>query len=116
MKKSTVAVAALGLMLAGAGMFAQDKGGKGGGAGNAAKGMEVFESNCSVCHNSDSTEVKVGPGLKGLFKRATLNNKKKVSEASVREMINMGGNGMPPYGDMISETEKNDVIAYLKTL
>src|SRR5215471_5132508 len=87
-----------------------------GAAGDPKKGKAVFEENCSVCHNSDSTEVKVGPGLKGLFKRATLNNKKKVSEASVREMINMGGNGMPPYGDMISETEKNDVIAFLKTL
>ncbi len=119
MKKASFAVAALGLMLAGSQVFAptasaQDKGGKGGGAGSAAKGMEVFDSNCSVCHNSDSTEVKVGPGLKGLFKRATLNNKKKVSEASVREMINMGGNGMPPYGDMITETEKTDVIAFLR--
>ena len=35
--------------------------------GDAAKGKEVFDQ-CSVCHNADSTETKVGPGLKGLFK------------------------------------------------
>ena len=39
-----------------------------------------------------------------------------VNEANVREMINSGGNGMPAYGDQLSDQEKNDVIAYLKTL
>ncbi len=115
MKKTTFAAALLPLLLFGGQAFAQDKGGKGG-AGSAAKGKEVFESNCSVCHNADSTEVKVGPGLKGLFKRATLNNKKKVSDMTVREMINMGGNGMPSYADMLTNAEKADVLAYLKTL
>lgn len=113
--KTTLAVTTLSLLLAGGMAIGQDKQGKSA-PGVAAKGKEVFESNCSVCHNSDSTEVKVGPGLKGLFKRATLNNKKKVTEANVREMINMGGNGMPSYEDMLSAAEKADVIAYLKTL
>ncbi len=31
-------------------------------------------------------------------------------------MINTGGNGMPSYADLLSEPEKDDVIAYLKTL
>jgi len=31
-------------------------------------------------------------------------------------MINAGGNGMPSYSDQLSEQDKNDVIAYLKTL
>jgi mono/diheme cytochrome c family protein len=34
----------------------------------------------------------------------------------VRAKINTGGNGMPSYGDMLSDEEKNDLIAYLKTL
>ena len=33
--------------------------------GDAAKGKDVFDQ-CSVCHNADSTDTKVGPGLKGL--------------------------------------------------
>ena len=114
MKKAMLAVTALSLLLAGM-AFAQDKQAKA--AGSATKGKEVFEGNCSVCHNADSTETKVGPGLKGLFKRATLLNKKKVSDASVLEMINMGSeSGMPPYADMLTAAEKADVIAYLKTL
>ena len=83
--------------------------------GDAAKGKEVFDQ-CSVCHNSDSTETKVGPGLKGLFKMDKLVNGKPVTEANVRELINAGGNGMPAYSDQLSEQDKNDVIAYLKTL
>ena len=83
--------------------------------GDAAKGKEVF-GQCAVCHNADSTEKKMGPGLKGLFKRATLVNGKKVTDATVLEKINEGGNGMPPYKDLLNDQEKDDLIAYLKTL
>ena len=86
-----------------------------GAKGDPAKGKEVFEQ-CAMCHNADSTETKVGPGLKGLFKMDKLVNGKPVTEANVRELINAGGNGMPSYADQLSEQDKNDVIAYLKTL
>ena len=55
-------------------------------AGTAAKGKEVFDQ-CSVCHNADSDEKKIGPGLKGLFKKDKLVNGKKPSDATVREKI-----------------------------
>ena len=111
MRKFTVGLAIVGLSLAGL-AFAQ---GKKGGAGDAAKGKEVFDQ-CSVCHNTDTDEVKVGPSLKGLFKHDKLKNGMKVTDQSVRAMINMGGNGMPAFADLLSEEEKSDVIAYLKTL
>lgn len=85
-------------------------------AGDAAKGKDVFEANCSVCHNADSTEKKMGPGLKGLFKKEKLNNEKKPTEANIRALIDAGGNGMPSYADVLSAEEKNNVVAYLKTL
>jgi cytochrome c2 len=84
-------------------------------AGSADKGKEVFDQ-CSVCHNADSTEQKIGPGLKGLFKHEKLVNGKPVNEANVRAKIDEGGNGMPSYKDILSNQEKDDVIAYLKTL
>ena len=82
---------------------------------DAAKGKEVFEQ-CGVCHNADSTEKKMGPGLKGLFAKDKLANGKKPTEANVRAKVDEGGNGMPAYKDMLSDTEKDDLIAYLKTL
>lgn len=84
--------------------------------GDPAKGKELFEQ-CAVCHNADSTEKKMGPGLKGLFKRDKMaTSDKKPTEANVRAKIDEGGNGMPPYKDMLSDQEKDDLIAYLKTL
>jgi cytochrome c len=83
--------------------------------GDAAKGKEVF-GQCAVCHATDSDEKKVGPSLKGLFKHDKLINGKKVTDATVREKIEAGGNGMPSYKDLLSDDEKDNVIAYLKTL
>ena len=84
--------------------------------GDAAKGKGVFDQNCAVCHNSDSTDVKMGPGLKGIFKKAKLTSGTAVSEASIRAKVDAGGNGMPSYKDILSDAEKNDVIVYLRTL
>ena len=106
---SAAAVAGVGLYLLSTPATAANK------PGDAAKGKEVFEQ-CAVCHNIDSDEKKMGPSLKGLFKRDKLKNGKKVTEDAVRAIINAGGNGMPAYADMLSDDEKNDVIAYLKTV
>jgi cytochrome c len=83
--------------------------------GDPDKGKEVFQQ-CTPCHNSDSTEKKMGPGLKGVFNKDKLNNGKKPTEENVRAQIDEGGNGMPAYKEMLSEDEKTDLIAYLKTL
>jgi cytochrome c2 len=83
--------------------------------GDAEKGKDVFQQ-CGVCHNADSDEKKMGPGLKGLFKKDKLTNGKKPTEANIRAKVDEGGNGMPAYKDMLSDQEKDDLVAYLKTL
>ena len=83
--------------------------------GDAAKGKEVFEQ-CGVCHNADSAEKKMGPGLKGLFAKDKMANGKKPTDANVRTRIDEGGSGMPAYKDVLSDSEKDDLVAYLKTL
>ena len=84
-------------------------------AGDADKGKETFEQ-CGACHNTDTDEKKMGPSLKGLFKKDKLHNGKKVTDANVKAVIDKGGNGMPPYEELLSAEEKANVIAYLKTL
>src|ERR1700742_3634198 len=79
--------------------------------GDAAKGKEVFEQ-CSVCHNADSDEKKMGPGLKGLFKKDKMNNAKKPTEVKVRSRVDKAGSAIPAYKDMLSDTEKDDLVAY----
>jgi cytochrome c2 len=109
MRKWVASSVAGGLMLAGL-MSAADKK-----EGDATKGKDVFEQ-CGVCHNTDNDEKKIGPSLKGLFKRDKLKNGKSVTADNVKAVINAGGNGMPSYADLLSEAEKTNVIAYLKTL
>ena len=82
---------------------------------DAAKGKEVFEQ-CGVCHNADSTEKKMGPGLKGLFTKGKFANGKPATPATIKAKIDEGGNGMPAYKEMLSDDEKADLMAYLKTL
>ena len=84
-------------------------------AGDAEKGKETFEQ-CAACHNTDTDEKKMGPSLKALYKRDKLKNGKKVTDDSVRAIIDAGGNGMPGYADILSDEEKANVLAYLKTL
>jgi cytochrome c len=86
-----------------------------GAKGDAAKGKEVFEQ-CAMCHNADSDEKKMGPGLKGLFKKDKMADGKKASEANIRARIDEGGNGMPGFKDVLDDQQKEDLIAYLKTL
>jgi cytochrome c len=102
-----IAIAAV-LVMSGKVMLSQGK-------GDAAKGKAVFEQ-CAVCHSADTDEKKMGPGLKGLFKKDKLTNGKKPTDATVLAKINDGGNGMPPYKESLSDQEKTDVVAYLKTL
>jgi cytochrome c2 len=87
--------------------------------GDAAKGKEIFEQ-CAACHSADTDEKLLGPSLKGLFKREKLTNGKPVTEANVLAIINSGAETdkgvMPPYKDLLSDEEKANVLAYLKTL
>ncbi len=100
---------ALALSLAAAGPKAAE------GKGDVAKGKEAFEQ-CAICHNVDTDEKKMGPSLKGLFKRKTLSSGKPVNDANVLAQINAGGNGMPAYSDMLSADDKANILAYLHTL
>jgi cytochrome c2 len=81
------------------------------------KGNEVFDEQCAQCHHAYKDEKKAGPSLKWLFSRDKLeSNGKPVSEGSVLEMVERGGRGMPAFKGTLSDEDKADLIAYLKTL
>ncbi len=109
MRTFAIAVSAVSLLAASA--FAQDAP-----KGDAAKGKSTFEDSCSGCHNADSTEKKMGPGLKGLFAKEKMGTGAKPTYENVLKQINEGGNGMPGYKDTLSDDEKSNIMAYLKTL
>ena len=89
-------------------------------AQDAAKGKATFDATCGACHEAATTNKKMGPGLKGLYKLPKLTNGKPVNDANVLERINTGATTaqgvMPPFKDMLSDGDKKNLIAYLKTL
>jgi mono/diheme cytochrome c family protein len=90
---------------------------KSGAAAAAARGKDVFEKKCSVCHYADSDAKKIGPGLKGLLKRGTFTvNNNKVTDESLKTWIENGDTLMPPFKDVLEQAQIKDVVAYVKTL
>jgi cytochrome c len=116
------------LALAGA-VFAQDPppaktpakktstGSSTGNAAAAARGKEVFDKKCGICHYADNDQKKIGPGLKGISKRGTFTvNNNKVTDESLKTWIENGDTLMPPFKDVLEPAQIKDVIAYVKTL
>jgi mono/diheme cytochrome c family protein len=88
-----------------------------GAAGSAAKGKEIFDKRCALCHFADKDTKKIGPGLKGIGKRGTFSvNGNKVTTESLTNWIENGDSLMPPFKDVLEAPEIKDVVAYVKTL
>ncbi|MHB8503730.1 MAG: c-type cytochrome [Candidatus Acidiferrales bacterium] len=84
---------------------------------SAAKGKDLFDQKCSICHFADSSSRKIGPGLKGISKRGTFSvNNNKVTDANLKTWIENGDSLMPPFKDVLDAQQIKDVIAYVKTL
>jgi cytochrome c2 len=88
---------------------------------DAAQGKQIFANKCAVCHDADTRDTQVGPGLKDLFHWAahslsdgTVHQQHTVE--IIRKQIVEGGGLMEPVGASFSDQEIADLIAYLRTL
>ena len=82
-----------------------------------ARGKEVFDKKCTVCHYADSDSKKIGPGLKGIGKRGTFTvNNNKVTDESLKTWIENGDTMMPPFKEVLEPAQIKDVVAYVKSL
>ena len=81
-------------------------------AGNSVAGKQVYEDNCSICHQPNlAGKPPKFPALVGVEERT--------GEEHVRTVINEGVPDarpmMPSFGDRLSATEISDLIAFLKS-
>src|SRR5579863_2848247 len=81
-----------------------------------ASGKQVYALQCSVCHFAQSTEKKIGPGMKGIYSRGKFAGGGKVDDESMRKWIESGGKDMPAFKDSLKPNEVRDLLAYLHTL
>jgi hypothetical protein len=77
----------------------------------AERGREVFYYKCWFCHNEFTKDI---PKLPGLFQRATLISGDPVNEDTVKNKIRSGGPGMAAYKYVLSESDLNDLVGYLR--
>jgi mono/diheme cytochrome c family protein len=93
------------------------KASNGNNAAAAARGKELFDKKCAICHYADNEQKKIGPGLKGISKRGTFTvNNNKVTDENLKTWIENGDTLMPPFKDVLEPQQIKDVIAYVKTL
>jgi mono/diheme cytochrome c family protein len=79
-------------------------------------GKDLFNQHCASCHFTETTAQKIGPGLKGLYKRQTFADGKKITDATVTRWIEAGGKDMPGFKEILKPEQIRALISYLKTL
>jgi mono/diheme cytochrome c family protein len=85
-------------------------------SGNLAKGKALYKEYCGICHYSENTAKKIGPGLKGIYKRGKFADGKKVDDTAMRDWIIKGGADMPSFEGQLTDEQIKDLIAYMRTL
>ena len=81
-----------------------------------ARGLALYKDRCAICHFSGSDAKKIGPGLKGIYKRGKFPDGGKVDDAAMENWILSGGKNMPPFRAVLNPGQIHDLIVYLKTL
>lgn len=72
-----------------------------------ARGAELFATNgCAHCHGTAGVGGPKGPDLQLVRKR--------LKKAQIAAQIRDGGKSMPPYGEMLSSAQIDDLVAYLR--
>lgn len=82
-----------------------------------AAGRKIYDAECDRCHEPYSTRGKKGPGLKGVLQHKYLSlSGLPANDERVTDIIRMGRNEMPGYGQKLSQQDIQDLLAYLHTL
>lgn len=76
------------------------------------EGQQVFANRCMQCHSANQGQVMLGPSLYGEMR---LSQQKKTT-AQIRTLIRDGKGKMPPFKDLLTTDDVNNLIAYLATL
>lgn len=74
-------------------------------------GKAVFQANCIACHGENGRGIGKG---KPDFTDAAWQAKE--SDAALLDVIANGHHNMPPFKDKLTEQQRKDVLAYIRTL
>ncbi len=82
-----------------------------------ASGRHIYDQYCDRCHAPYSSRGRKGPSLKGVFKRQYLRmSGMPANDDRVGDIIRIGRNTMEVFGQVLTQEQINDLLAYLHTL
>ena len=82
-----------------------------------AAGRHLYDNYCDRCHAPYSSRGRQGPGLKGIFNKQYLPvSGIPANNARVGEIIRIGRGKMEGFGNVLTQQQIDDLLAYLHTL
>jgi mono/diheme cytochrome c family protein len=82
-----------------------------------ATGRRIYDNYCDRCHAPYSSRGRQGPSMKGLFQRKYLPmSGMPANDDRVSDIVRLGRDKMPAYGQVLDQQQINDLLAYLHTL
>jgi mono/diheme cytochrome c family protein len=82
-----------------------------------AAGRKLYDNDCDRCHEPYSSHGKKGPSLKGVFKRQYLSQSGlPANDERMTDIIKYGRAKMEGFGQVMTEQQIKDLLAYLHTL
>ena len=71
-------------------------------------GAQLFQSSgCTHCHGDKLQGTDLGPNLQGVGRQ--------LKPAEITTQIHDGGKGMPPFGDILTGDQIDQLVAWLRT-
>ncbi|HEY6304290.1 MAG TPA: cytochrome c [Terriglobales bacterium] len=82
-----------------------------------AEGRRLYDNYCDRCHEPYSSRGKKGPGLKGVFKQRYLSlSGLPANDDRVTDIVKFGRAKMEGFGQVMTDQQIKDLLAYLHTL
>jgi mono/diheme cytochrome c family protein len=82
-----------------------------------AAGRQLYDNYCDRCHEPYSSRGKKGPSLKGVFKQQYLSlSGLPANDERVGEIVKYGRSKMEGFGQVVTDQQIKDLLAYLHTL
>ena len=80
-------------------------------------GRHIYDQYCDRCHAGYSSRGRQGPSLQGIFRKPYLSmSGMPANDQRVGEIIHLGRNKMEGFGNVLTDDQINDLLAYLHTL
>jgi len=82
-----------------------------------AEGRKLYDNYCDRCHEAYSSHGKKGPSLQGIFKQQYLSvSGLPANDDRVADIVKHGRAKMQGLGQVMTDQEIKDLLAYLHTL